>query len=175
VVATPADRKRFESLVLLHLDAAHNLARWLTRDDANAQDAVQEASLRAWSAFDSFRGGDARAWLLTIVRNTCFTLLRRGKHAAELEEDISGQPETIAAGEKFDPQLIAARSADSHAVRAAIEQLPAVLREAIVLREMEGLDYRQIAQIAAVPIGTVMSRLSRGRRQLAQLLSERKE
>ena len=174
-MATPADRTRFETLVLVHLDAAHNLARWLMRDDHNAHDAVQDASLRAWRSFDSFRGGDGRAWLLTIVRNTCYTLLRQSKSAAEFEREMTDQTEAAAASDELDPALIAARSADAEAVRGAIEQLPAVLREAIVLREMEAMDYRQIAHVTGAPIGTVMSRLSRARRQLAELLTQRKE
>jgi RNA polymerase sigma-70 factor, ECF subfamily len=159
----------FETTVLAHADAAYNLARWLTRNDQDAQDVVQEASLRALAAFGSFRGGDARVWLLTIVRNTAFTLLKKNKAAESLED--CGQ--TIAADAmSFDPHAIAVRAADVQCVRKAINELPPLLRETIVLREMEGLSYRQIASVAGVPIGTVMSRLARGRRQLQEILAE---
>jgi RNA polymerase sigma-70 factor, ECF subfamily len=158
---------KFEATVLLHMDAAYNLAKWLVHNEQDAQDLTQEACLRALRAFDTFHGGDARAWLLTIVRNTCFSWLRRAK-----EQTVDDLPETSGEDEQFDPQAIAMRAADAQAVRQAIDHLPPVLREAIVLREMEGMSYRQISQVSGAPVGTVMSRLARGRRQLAQLLTE---
>lgn len=162
---------KFESAVLEHLDAAHNLARWLMGNDQDAQDAVQESCMKALRAFDSFRGGDFRAWFLTIVRNTCFTSLRRNKNLASAgEQSLENGAEVAADRENYDPQAIAIRAANANLVRQAIDALPEVLREAVVLREMEGLSYKEIGKIAGVPIGTVMSRLARGRTQLKTLL-----
>jgi RNA polymerase sigma-70 factor (ECF subfamily) len=169
---SPATSK-FEAAVLENLDAAHNLARWLMRNDQDAQDVVQESCMKALRAFDSLRGGDFRPWFLSIVRNTSFTLLHRsrgsqgpaGAHSLESDAEIPAD-ETI-----YDPQVIAIRAADADCVRAGIDQLPVVLREAIVLREIEGLSYKEIGKVAGVPIGTVMSRLARGRRQLQALLA----
>lgn len=159
--------ERFESTVLVHLDAAYNLARWLTRSDHDAQDVVQDACVRAFRAFDQFRGGDARPWLMAIVRNTAFTWNKSRKDVQELDEELY---ET--ADEQMDPQTILSRAADVQRVREAIELLPPDLRSVIVLREMEGLSYKQIAGALEVPIGTVMSRLARGRQRLAVLLTE---
>ena len=161
---------RFEQTVLIHLDGAYNLARWLMRDDDDARDVVQDACLRALKAFGQLRGGNERAWLLTIVRNVAFTFLHSRKPTAELNEDVH---EPADAGE-FDPPVVLERAIDAERVRAAIDQLPPELRSAIVLREMEGLSYKQIAEVSGVPIGTVMSRLSRGRERLAEFLSEAK-
>jgi RNA polymerase sigma-70 factor (ECF subfamily) len=158
---------QFESTVLVHLDAAYNLARWLTGSDHDAQDVVQDSCVRAFRAFAQFRGGDARAWLLTIVRNTTFSMKSGRKSTVELNEELH---ET--ADEQLDPQLIALRASDAQRVRAAIADLAEELRSVIVLREMEGLSYKQIAQVLGVPIGTVMSRLSRGREKLAGMLTE---
>jgi RNA polymerase sigma-70 factor (ECF subfamily) len=159
--------RRFEEVVLVHLDAAYNLARWLTASDHDAQDVVQDACVRGFRAFDQFRGGDGRAWLLTIVRNTAFTLKSGKKTQVELDEETH---ET--ADHEMDPQVIVARASDAKRVREAIEMLPGELRTVIVLREMEGMSYKEIAAVAGVPIGTVMSRLSRGRERLAGLLAE---
>jgi RNA polymerase sigma-70 factor (ECF subfamily) len=169
----PATSK-FESAVLEHLDAAHNLARWLTRNDQDAQDVVQESAMKALRAFDSFRGGDFRAWFLTIVRNTSFTWLRRrgDSSGTAAEQSLEVGAEVAADCEVYDPQAIAIRAADADLLRRAIAALPEVLREALVLREMEGLSYKQISKIAGVPLGTVMSRLARGRMQLQALLVE---
>jgi RNA polymerase sigma-70 factor (ECF subfamily) len=155
-----------------HLDAAHNLARWLMRNDQDAQDVVQEACMKALRAFDSFRGGDFRAWFLAIVRNTSFTFLRRKKDAQgpEAEQSLDKSAEIAADSEVYDPQAIAIRAADADWVRQSIDALPEALREVIVLREMEGLSYKEIGKVAGVPIGTVMSRLARGRVQLQTLL-----
>jgi RNA polymerase sigma-70 factor (ECF subfamily) len=166
-LALPPTTARFEATVLVHLDAAYNLARWLTGNDHDAQDVVQDACVRAFRAFDQFRGGDGRAWLLTIVRNTSFSLKSGRKAPLELDEETH---ET--ADEQLDPHLILSRAADARRVREAIERLPDELRSVIVLREMEELSYKEIAGVLTVPIGTVMSRLSRGREKLAAMLAE---
>jgi RNA polymerase sigma-70 factor (ECF subfamily) len=170
-LSLPSARSGFESAVLENLDAAHNLARWLMRNDEDAQDAVQEACMKALRAYSSLRGADFRPWFLAIVRNTCFTWLHRKTGSRELAAELSLDvgPE-VAADAACDPQAIAIRAADAQAVRRAIDQLSVVLREAIVLREMQGLSYKEIGKIAGVPIGTVMSRLARGRSQLQHLL-----
>jgi RNA polymerase sigma-70 factor (ECF subfamily) len=157
-----------------HLDAAHNLARWLMKNDQDAQDVVQESCMNALRAFDSFRGADFRAWFLTIVRNTSFTWLRRRRNSSGPAYDRSLEvgAEVAADCDVYDPQAIAVRAANVDLVRRAIAQLPEILREALVLREMEGLSYKEIGKIAGVPIGTVMSRLARGRMQLQSMLVE---
>jgi RNA polymerase sigma-70 factor (ECF subfamily) len=154
-------------MILVHLDAAYNLARWLTRSDHDAQDVVQDACIRAFRAFDQFRGGDPRAWLLTIVRNVSLTWNKNRKGTKELDDELYEPSD-----DQPDPQAILLRAADAQRVREAIEQLPSDLRSVIVLREMEGLSYKQIAGAAEVPIGTVMSRLARARQRLAVLLTE---
>jgi len=162
----------FESALLAQLDAAHNLARWLVHNDQDAQDVVQEACIKALRSANSYRGGDFRSWFLAIVRNTSFTLLTRKKNSqGSNTQQIQDAGNDLAAdSELYDPQEIAIRSADADLLRRAIASLPAVLREALVLREMEGLSYKEIGKIAGVPIGTVMSRLARGRTQLQSLL-----
>jgi RNA polymerase sigma factor (sigma-70 family) len=173
-LSSHAAASKFESAVLEHLDAAHNLARWLTKNDQDAQDVVQESCMNALRSFDSFRGADFRAWFLTIVRNTSFTWLRRRKNSSgpASEQSLEASAEIAADCEVYDPQAIAARAADADLVRRAIAALPQVLRETLVLREMEGLSYKEIGKIAGAPIGTVMSRLARGRMQLQALLME---
>lgn len=155
--------------MLPHLDAAHNLARWLTRDEHDAVDVVQEAMVRALRGFDGFRGGDARAWLLTVVRTTCFNWLRKNRSAGS----AALPPEAADAlpGNEADPPALAIRAADAEQLRRAIEDLPPEFREAFVLRELQGLSYKEIAQVAGVPLGTVMSRLARARRRLQELLA----
>ena len=159
----------FERQVLPHLDAAYNLARFLMRNDRDAEDIVQEAALRAFRFFDSFRGENSRAWFLSIVRNTAFTALKRNRmddQTVEFDEELhGGQVPPLDAGIALD------RAQDQQTVRAAIEQLPAEFREAITLRELEGMSYKEIADVASVPIGTIMSRLARARRQLQVLLT----
>jgi RNA polymerase sigma-70 factor (ECF subfamily) len=162
----------FEKKVLPHLEAAYNLARFLMRNDQDAEDAVQEASLRAFRFFDNFRGENARSWFLQIVRNTSFTVLKK-RHPEEMnvsfDEELHGAATTtIDAGAQLD------LAQDRQTVRSAIEQLPVEFREAITLRELEGLSYKEIADIAGVRIGTVMSRLARARRQLQMILSKPK-
>ncbi len=166
---TPRDLERFESLVLAHLDAAHNLARQLLRDPHAAEDALQEACLRAVRGFGGFRGGDARAWLLRIVRNTCFTHLRRRGAAGErvaFEEEIHS-----VADDDAGPEAQLARVLAAERLREEMARLPAEFREVLVLREIEGLAYKEIAHVTGVPIGTVMSRLSRARRLLIATLA----
>ncbi|HJX97743.1 MAG TPA: sigma-70 family RNA polymerase sigma factor [Chthoniobacterales bacterium] len=162
----------FERKVLPHLDAAYNLARFIMRNDQDAEDVVQEAALRAFRFFDSFRGENARAWFLSIVRNTSFTVLKRNRpEEANVmfdEELHGGQAPLMAMGAALD------RAQDRQTVRAAIDQLPPEFRETIILRELEDLSYKEIADIAGVPIGTIMSRLARGRRQLQIILSKPK-
>lgn len=172
-------RARFERLVLPHLDAAYSLAGWLVRDDAQAEDAVQEAFLRAFRFFGGLRGDDARPWLLGIVRNACFDLLQRARRdssADAFDEDGCGE-EAIAAGAvvsfPVNPEAAAIRAADHEQVHACLRALPVEYREVVVLREIHGCSYREIAGVCDVPIGTVMSRLARGRRLLQRMLGER--
>lgn len=161
------DQMRFETLVLPHLDAAFNLARWLLHNGADAEDAAQEAMLRAYRFFHGFRGGDVRAWLLQIVRNTCFTWMeknRHGKDMSEFDEELHGR-----AGSTAESLAIAADNRGR--LTQALECLPSRFREVLVLRELEGCSYKEIATITSIPIGTVMSTLSRARRQLQLALN----
>lgn len=161
--------QRFERLVVPHLDAAYNFARWLTRDHQRAQDVVQEAMARALRFFAGFRGDNARPWLLSIVRNTYSTLLKdsqREELRADLDEDLARSDPSAAAA--LDPSLALERKSNAERLARAMEQLPVQFREILVLRELEDLSYKEIAEVADVPIGTVMSRLSRARRLLAE-------
>ncbi|MGA7919404.1 MAG: sigma-70 family RNA polymerase sigma factor [Candidatus Acidiferrales bacterium] len=160
------DQVRFETLVLPHLDAAFNLARWLLRSRADAEDAAQESMLRAYRFFRGFHGGDVRAWLLQIVRNTCFTWLdknRRGKDTTEFDETLHGPSGPT-------PEELAMTSDRHGRLTQALESLPPRFREVIVLRELEGCSYKEIATITSIPMGTVMSTLSRARRELQRAL-----
>jgi RNA polymerase sigma factor (sigma-70 family) len=164
----PEKLVRFEAVIMPHLDAAYNLARWLTRHEQNAEDVVQEAYLRAYQYFDRFQGEAGRPWLLRIVRNTCYTWLNQNKpHHAAMSLDVEG-PEL--ATDFADPQ--AGLLADVHrkVVEEALAELSTDLREVVVLRELEQLSYKEIAVVIDVPLGTVMSRLARGRQQLHQIL-----
>jgi RNA polymerase sigma factor (sigma-70 family) len=167
---TPQEKiGRFEEQISPHLKSAYNLAKWLTRSHEDAEDIVQEAFLRAFSAFEGFRGEDAKPWLLTIVRNSSMTLLKRNRNTRAtlgFEESLQDQSE-----HPPDPEEILMMSCDRQQVRQALEQLPLDFREAIVLREMEGLSYKEISSTIGVPLGTVMSRLSRGRDWLRRILS----
>lgn len=165
----PQTRARFEQAVLPHLDAAYNLARWLTHSEQDAEDVLQEACLRAYKFFDGFRGGDSRAWLLMIVRNTCFTWLRQHR-PPELTDSLDGEMPEVAC-EGGDPETLLQRRVDAQSLQRALEALPVEFREVIVLRELESLSYKEIAYVSHIPIGTVMSRLARARRQLQQLLA----
>jgi RNA polymerase sigma-70 factor (ECF subfamily) len=164
-------QQRFAARVLPHLDAAYNLARWLVRDGHDAEDVVQDAMLRALRHFDGLRGADARPWLLAIVRNAAWTWLgaRRPADLVELDEDALDA--ALAAGAPdLDPESLAIRRTERQAVDAAIAALPIAFRETLILRELEELGYREIAQVLDVPIGTVMSRLARARTLLARAL-----
>jgi RNA polymerase sigma-70 factor (ECF subfamily) len=159
---------RFDQVVLPHLDAAYNLARWLTRDEHDAADVVQEASLRAFQFFGGFRGGDARVWLLAIVRNTCYTWLERNRArepAAAFDEARHSDP---SASPRPEADLL--RQEDRELLGRALDELPAEFREVIVLRELEGLSYKDIAAVTGCPLGTVMSRLARARERLESLV-----
>ncbi len=158
----------FEEAVLPHLDAAYNLARWLTRNDQDAQDAVQEACLRAFRFFPSFRGGNARGWLMQIVRNACYTWLQANRplqEAGEFDENLI-PPDSYPPN----PEEAVLQNDSSTLVRKALENLPPNFREVLILRELEGMSYREIATITGIPAGTVMSSLSRGRDRLRQAL-----
>jgi len=160
---------RFEDVVLPHLDAAHNLARWLVRNGTDAEDLVQEAYLRAWKGFAGLRGTDGRSWLLTIVRNTCYTWLRENRRqdlAVEFNEDLHSED-----GKTPEPERLLAERSSRQTLEKALQELPAEFREAIVLREFEGLSYKEIGDITGVPIGTVMSRLARARARLQLCLA----
>jgi RNA polymerase sigma-70 factor (ECF subfamily) len=161
----------FEAALLPHLDAAHNLARWLLRNEQDAQDVVQEAYLRAFKSFSGFHGSNGRAWLLTIVRNTSYTLLKK-KGAVDLS--TSFDEEIHASGhESVSPATILEQSEDAELIREAMKELPAEFREILALRHQEGLSYKEIADIAQIPPGTVMSRLARARARLKECLSDR--
>lgn len=163
----------YEDALLPHLDAAYNLARWLTRDERDAEDVVQEAYLRAFKHFSAFKGGDARPWLLTIVRNTFYTWVHHNRLAQEMtpfEEEndthVSDAP---------DPEMQLLKETDKQILRSALRKLPSEYLEVIVLREFEELSYKQIANVVHVPLGTVMSRLARARKRLAELISKCRE
>src|SRR5437667_4436613 len=160
---------RFEQIVLPHLNAAYNLARWLTGNERDAEDVVQEACLRAFRFLDGFRGGDCRSWLLTIVRNTCYTWLQQNR-SSQLTGISDETAERVEAADS-NPEKLFLQQLDDRLIRKAIEALPVEFREALILREFEGLSYREIADVADVPLGTVMSRLARARRRLQQILS----
>jgi RNA polymerase sigma-70 factor (ECF subfamily) len=166
------DRERFENLVLPHVDAAFNLARWLLRERSDAEDVAQEALLRACRFFGGFNGGDARAWLLQIVRNTCYTWLEKNRPmelSTEFDEELHQRTSAT-------PETLAIIADDRKRLTLALETLPPRSREVLVLRELEGCSYKEIATITSIPIGTVMSSLSRARRQLYSALTNlRKE
>src|ERR1700740_853170 len=161
----------FEAMMLPHMDAAHNLARWLLRNEQDAQDIVQEAYLRAFKSFGGFHGSNGRAWLLTIVRNTAYTLLKKnrvGDLTTPFDEEIHASDD-----ESLSPATILEHAEDADLVREAMDKLPADFREILVLRHLEGLSYNEIADIAQLAPGTVMSRLSRARDRLKECLAAR--
>lgn len=162
---------RFEQAVLPHLPAAYNLARWLTRNDQDAEDMVQEAYIRAFKYFTSFRGGDSRVWLLTIVRNTCYTWLQQ-QRAHELTTSFDEELHS-AASDTLNPEQLLLQSVDTQVLREALEELPVEFREVVILRELEGFSYKEITAIVSIPLGTVMSRLARARKRLQQGLVNR--
>jgi RNA polymerase sigma-70 factor, ECF subfamily len=156
----------FEALMLPHLDAAHNLAKWLLRNEEDAQDVVQEAYLRAFKSFGGFHGSNGRAWLLTIVRNTSYTLLKKNR-AVDLTTTFDEEIHS-SGHESVSPATILEQSENSDLVRKAIDTLPVEFREILVLRHLEGLSYKEIADVAQIPLGTVMSRLARARAKLRE-------
>lgn len=162
--------QQFETVALPHLSAAYNLARWLVRDENIAQDMVQEAYIRALKYFNGFRGGDIRPWLLSIVRNTCYTWLQSNRHGEEAlefdEERDSGAHEAAFGGTDNNPETMLLSKQESSRVNFAISSLPPVFREVLVLRELEGMTYDEISTVAGIPAGTVMSRLARARTML---------
>jgi RNA polymerase sigma-70 factor, ECF subfamily len=163
------DVPNFEQAVLPHLDAAYNLARWLMRNDQDAQDVAQEAYLRAFRFFPGFRGGNARAWLLKIVRNTCYTWLHANRplqDATEFDENLFS-PDSCTPN----PEESVLQNDSNILVRKALEKLPSSFREVLILRELEGMSYKEIADITGMPAGTVMSSLSRARNRLRQILT----
>jgi RNA polymerase sigma-70 factor (ECF subfamily) len=168
--------RRFQEAVLPHISAAYNLARWLVRDGSDADDIVQDSYLRALRFFDGFRGNDGRAWLLTIVRTRCYSWLRKkaADQMPEFDEQLHSEAAddaALAGGLKSaDPEVLLSRLDDASRLNAALAGLPAEFREAIVLRELEDMSYKQIAAVTGVPMGTVMSRIARGRKLLLQRL-----
>ena len=159
----------FEEAVLPHVNAAYNLAHWLTRNDTDAEDVVQESYLRAFKFFGGFRGEDGRSWLLAIVRNTCYTWMQRNR-SPELMVPVDDElPELESAD--LSPEALLIQKADTLMVRRALEELPVEFREVLVLRELEEMSYRDIASITDLPLGTVMSRLARGRKRLQLALT----
>jgi RNA polymerase sigma-70 factor (ECF subfamily) len=167
------DAHRFDQVALPHLDAAHNLARWLVRNAHDAEDVVQEAYLRAFKYFSGYQGGDARAWILKIVRNTSYSFLEKNRPAdlsVEFDETLhtADSPQTQA-------ETALLQSADNRMLRQALEELPVNFREALILRELEGMSYKEISDVMDVPIGTVMSGLARGRIQLRERLLQARD
>jgi RNA polymerase sigma-70 factor (ECF subfamily) len=153
---------RFEEVVMPHLDAGHNFARWLTRDASDAEDVVQDACLRALRYIDTVHGSEARAWFLTVVRHAFYDWCRRNR-PAEIVDDEGRALELAVDDSAVDPEQAALRSAQSRAIGDAVAELPLAFREVLILREFEELSYKQIARIANIPVGTVMSRLARAR------------
>lgn len=158
----------FEQVVLPHLDAAYNLARWLVRHPQDAEDIVQEAYLRAFKFFSSYQGGDARAWVLKIVRNTSYSFLEKNR-PADLLEEFDEKFHTVEPGLP-DAEVALLQSAESRLLHKALEELPVSFRETLILRELEEMSYKEIAEVMGVPIGTVMSGLARGRARLRERL-----
>jgi len=172
------DNARFANVVMPHIDDAYRLAQWLTGNRSDAEDVVQDASLRAFRAIQGFAGGSARAWLLSIVRNTAYAWLRKNRPTAiVVVDDLEAVEHEHAKPSDPDmetPEAILLAKVDAEELRAAIAALPTPFRETLVLRDIQGLDYREIAQATEVPIGTVMSRLARARHRLTVTLGAKK-
>src|SRR5437870_9791252 len=169
--AQKAELTSFEAIMLPHMDAAYNLARWLLRNEQDAQDIVQEAYLRAFKSFSGFHGSNGRAWLLTIVRNTSYTLLKKNRavdFTTPFDEEIHAAEHQSAS-----PATILEHSEDAELIKKAMDALPAEFREILVLRHQEGLSYKELGDIAQIPLGTVMSRLARARDKLKEYLAVR--
>lgn len=165
LVSIRTTRRRFEQQILPHLPAAYNLARWLVWQAQDAEDVAQEAILRAYQFFDTYRGGDSRAWLLTIVRRTCYTWLRQ--HQAQvLNTEAFDEGLHHGSGTAVDPEALLLSHGQQQLMQHALEALPVEFREVIILRELEELSYKEIAAITELPLGTVMSRLARARARL---------
>jgi len=162
------DSARFERVVMPHVDAAYNLARWIVRNPQDAQDIVQEACLRAFKFFGGFQGGAPRSWLLKIVRNTSYSFLEKNRPASLAEEF----DEKVHAADRpeMNAETAMVKSVESLMLRQALDELPANFREILILRELEGLSYKEIAEVTEIPIGTVMSSLARGRERLRDSL-----
>lgn len=167
--AQKAELASFEDVMLPHLDAAHNLAKWLLRNEEDAKDVVQEAYLRAFKSFGGFHGSNGRAWLLTIVRNTSYTLLKKNR-AVDLTTTFDEEIHAFG-DESANPAIIVEHAENAELVAKAMDELPAEFREILVLRHQEGLSYKEIADIAQIPPGTVMSRLARARAKLREYLA----
>jgi RNA polymerase sigma factor (sigma-70 family) len=159
----------FEAVMLPHMDAAHNLARWLLRNEQDAQDIVQEAYLRAFKSFSGFHGSNGRAWLLTIVRNTAYTLLKKNR-AADLTTTFDEEIHVVG-HEAASPATILEHAEDAELIKNAMDALPAEFREILTLRHQEELSYQEIGDILKIPAGTVMSRLARARAKLREYLT----
>jgi RNA polymerase sigma-70 factor (ECF subfamily) len=175
-ISSQPHKRRFGELALPHLDSAYNLARWLLRDDRDAEDVVQEAFLRAFKAFGGLRGDNARPWLLAIVRNCCYTWLaqhRRAEIEVSYDDEVHGGEDQIDGARALtdNPEAILSRSDDVRLVDEALQRLPVGYREVVVLRDIEDLSYKEIAEVAGLPIGTVMSRIARGRNLLVTHLT----
>jgi RNA polymerase sigma factor (sigma-70 family) len=174
-------RRRFELLALPHLDAAFNLARWLAGNTTDAEDVVQDAYLRAYRYFDAFHGGNFRVWLLTIVRNAFITWVKENRSGRMMfvpdtpVADSADTDETMWGSRPRDPEQLLLESIDGQTLGRLMEQLPAEYREVLLLREVEDLAYKEIAEVTGLPIGTVMSRLSRARLNLRKLWLEQAE
>lgn len=174
------EKSKFEQAALVHMDAAYNLALWLLRERVDAEDAVQDAYLRAFRAFHQLEGAQIKPWLLTIVRNVCYRRLqerRRAGNVISLDEALSARPgaafaEAEMISSQRSPEQMAIGSSDQAMLTAALSELPPVFREVIVLREIEELSYREIAEVIGAPAGTVMSRLSRARLELRTILTK---
>lgn len=177
---TKTKEKRFQAMVLPHLDSAFNLARWLARNNQDAEEIVQEAYLRAYRFFDGFHGEDGRAWVLGIVRNTFYTWYRQNKSGTQntqFEDEVHSAMNSdhgAATSAADNPEYMLIQKDCQRQMQQALEALPVEFREVMVLRELEELSYKQIAGITGIPIGTVMSRLGRGRKQLAEILAAEK-